>query len=72
MSPQKKGGIELCFLHGRWMTDPQGALDAKGRTQVYGITYHKLEEINEEVLQILLEEAIEIDKNFSLLNKLPK
>ena len=66
------GGIELCFLHGRWMKDPQGALDAKNRTQVYGITYHKLEEINEEILQILLEEAIEIDEKFWLLKKLPK
>lgn len=63
------GGIELCFLHGRWMKDPQGALDAKNRTQIYGITYHKLEEINEE---ILLEEAIEIDEKFWLLKKLPK
>ena len=66
ISPQKKGGIELCFLHGRWMTDTQGSLDAKDRTQIYGITYHKLEEINEELLKILLKEAIEIDEKFSL------
>ena len=66
------GGIELCFLHGRWMKDPQGALDAKDRVQIYGITYFTLEEIDEEVLQVLIEEAIEIDEKFSLLKKLPK
>jgi hypothetical protein len=69
---QKKGGVELCFLHGRWMADPQGALDAKGRVQIYGITYRSLEQIDEEVLQILIEEAIEIDEKFSKLKRLPK
>ena len=71
VNPQKKGGIELCFLHGRWMEDPQGALDAKGRTQIYGITYHKLVEINEEILEVLIKEAIQLDYKFSLLKKLP-
>lgn len=69
---QKKGGVELCFLHGRWMKDPQGALNAKGRVQIYGITYHTLEEINEAVLQVLIVEAIEIDEKFSKLKRLPK
>ncbi len=76
-NPQKskkgvEGGIELCFLHGRWMDDPQGALDAKNRVQIYGITYHSLEEIDEEVLQVLIEEAIIVDEKFSKLKKLPK
>lgn len=71
ISPQKKGGIELCFLHGRWMQDPQGALDAKDRTQVYGITYHNLEDIDEDVLDVLITEAIELDIKFNLLKKLP-
>ena len=66
------GGIELCFLHGRWMEDPQGALDAKDRVQISGITYHTLEEIDEEVLMVLIGEAIEIDEKFSKLKKLPK
>ena len=66
------GGIELCFLHGRWMEDPQGALDPKDRVQIYGITYYTLDEIDEEVLQVLIEEAIEIDEKFSKLKKLPK
>lgn len=72
LSPQKKGGLELCFLHGRWMKDPQGALDAKDRTQVFGITYQKLEDINERVLEILIEEAIELDTKFKSLKKLPR
>ena len=62
LSPQKKGGIELCFLHGRWMNDVGGALDAKKRVQVYGITYHRLEDIDEDVLSNLIEEAIRVDK----------
>ena len=82
INPQKKrkalnqqdigGGIELCFLHGRWMEDPQGALDAKDRVQISGITYLSLEEIDEDVLIVLIEEAIEIDEKFSKLKKLPK
>ena len=78
LNPQKKsttmlnGGIELCFLHGRWMVDPQGALDAKNRVQIAGITYLSLEDINEEILEILIKEAIEIDDKFSKLKKLPK
>jgi len=62
LSLQKKGGIELCFLHGRWMQDLNGALEAKKRVQVYGITYHKLQDINEDVLVDLIEESIRIDK----------
>ena len=66
------GGIELCFLHGRWMEDPQGALNPKDRVQIYGITYHRLEEIDEEVLIVLIEEAISLDEKFSTLKRLPK
>ncbi len=72
ISPQKKGGIELCFLHGRWMEDSQGALESKDRVQVFGITYRKLEDIDEGVLELLIEDAIKLDKEFSTLKKLPK
>lgn len=65
-------GIELCFLHGRWMKDPQGVLNANGRVQISGITYKNLKDIDENVLDILIEEAIEIDERFSQLKKLPK
>ena len=73
LEPQQSSrGIELCFLHGRWMKDPQGALNPKDRVQIYGITYYTLEEIDEVVLDVLIQEAIEIDEKFSKLKKLPK
>ena len=73
LEPQRSSrGIELCFLHGRWMKDPQGALNPKDRVQIYGITYYTLEEIDEVVLDVLIQEAIEIDEKFSKLKKLPK
>lgn len=72
INPQKKTGVELCFLHGRWMSDECGLLEARGRTQIKGVIYHNLSEINEEPLMSTIDEAIILDKEFSKSKKLPR
>lgn len=61
VNPQKKGGVELCFLHGRWMDDPNNILESKGRKQIHGITYKTLNDIDEDLLISVIEEAIRVD-----------
>ncbi len=58
VNPLKKGGVELCFLHGYKLDDPSGILDSKGRKIVCGISIRNpnqiaIKEISEFVLQSL-------------------
>ncbi len=62
LNPLKKGGIELVFLRGNELSNEQGILDAKGRKQVRGISCHRLEDIPEEAVREILEEAILLDE----------
>ena len=59
----KEGYVEACFPRGRSFTNKH-LLDFKDRKVVGGYRLYALEDINEEHLQILLNEAIEIDKAY--------
>ena len=65
LNPLRKGGVELVFLAGRDMEDPDGWLDAKGRKMVKGITLQEINQIDEEKILFYLMQAIEIDKSNS-------
>lgn len=72
INPLKKGGIELCFIHGRWMDDLHDVLQAADRKQIKGITIKKLDDIDEHILLDVLDDAIAIDVKFKNVKKLPK
>lgn len=64
VSLQKKGGIELCFVHANKFENHLEYLDFKKRKQVAGITYKNTGEINEEIIDILMQEALTVDRGF--------
>jgi len=65
MNPVKKNGIELVFINGHLMSNEQGILDGKGRRQVKGVTFYDVEEIPEDVILELLQEAFLVDGEMS-------
>ena len=61
LNPQKKGGIEICFLHGCRLGNEHGLLEMKNRKQVAGITFKKISEIPEETIYKIIQEAFLLD-----------
>ncbi len=60
-SKQKNGGLELCFIYAKWFEKHSEHLDFKKRKQVGGITYYNVDEIDVEVLDMLIKEAMKMD-----------
>ncbi|MFP4506903.1 MAG: DUF1801 domain-containing protein [Cyclobacteriaceae bacterium] len=58
LNPVKKGGIELAFLRGNELSNAQGLLNFRGRKQVAGIIFYKLNEIPEEAVMEIIQEAL--------------
>jgi hypothetical protein len=61
--PQKKGGIEFVFTRGHELSNDQGLLDAKGRKEVAGIMLKKLNDIPQQGLLEVIQEAILLDES---------
>ncbi|MEL6670636.1 MAG: DUF1801 domain-containing protein [Bacteroidota bacterium] len=62
MNPQKKGGMELCFLYGQLLSNEQGLLDKKDRKQVSGITIYRTEDMPAEAILEVFQEALILDE----------
>jgi hypothetical protein len=62
LNPVKNQGIELAFTRGNELSNTQGILASKGRKQVYGITYFKIDDIEEESLLEIIQEALILDE----------
>ena len=63
INPKKKvDGVELCFIHGNKMDDALGILEFRDRKQVGGVLITKLNEINEENIFILIDDALTFDE----------
>ena len=58
----KNDGIELAFLRGNELSNLGGALRYYGRKQVMGIRYFYPEDINFDLIQDVLIEALELDE----------
>ena len=69
LNPKKDGCIELCFLRANEMSNEQGLLDFKERTQVAGVTYGSVKEINDELLWEVVQEAILLDETVKYKSK---
>ena len=72
LNPVKNKGIELAFTRGNELSNAQGILQSKGRKQVYGITYYKFKDIQEEPLLETLQEAILLDVEVPYASKRSK
>lgn len=62
LNPLKKGGVELCFIHGQQLKDPYGRLDTKGRKMISGVTINVLDNQLLESIIYYLNEAVTWDK----------
>jgi len=72
LNPKKDGTVELCFLRANEMSNEQGLLDFKDRTQVAGVTYRSLKEIDNAVLWEVVQEAILLDETVKYASKRKK
>ena len=66
---KKSAGIELVFLRGNELSNEQGILEARGRKQVRGIIFTKVEDIPVETLLEIIQEAIFLDQEVPYASK---
>jgi hypothetical protein len=69
LSPLKTGGVELCFVRANELSNEQGLLDFKDRSQVAGITYAHVRDIQEAPLLEILQEAFLLDDEVPYASK---
>ena len=50
INPQKKGGVEWCFIHGQKLPNPYGVLQSKGRSMIAGIHLKNIEDLNDDAI----------------------
>lgn len=62
LNPDKKGGIHLCFMRGRELSNIGGILKSEGRKMVTSHNIKKLDDIPYKLLIENIEEAIHLDK----------
>jgi len=62
LNPTKDEGVELAFTRANELSNEQGLLQFRGRKQVAGIIFHTLEEIPEETLLEVIQEALLLDE----------
>ncbi|MEM7368171.1 MAG: DUF1801 domain-containing protein [Bacteroidota bacterium] len=61
LSPKKGDRIEVCFIRANELSNEQGVLDFKDRTQVAGIELGSVSEIPEEAVYEVIQEALLLD-----------
>ncbi len=69
LNPVKNEGIELAFIYGYRLADPEGLLQAHGRKQVKGVRLYRVTELPLESIQILFSEALLLDEILKRLKK---
>jgi len=62
MNPTKKGTIEFAFTRGNELSNEQGLLESKGRKQVYSVEFESVNDIPQETLNEIIQEAILLDE----------
>lgn len=65
LSPQKKGGIELCFINGLQLDPDQVYLDAKKRSMISGLTIKDKKNLDLTLVKALVLEAIQFEKTLN-------
>ena len=69
LNPVKNSGIELAFLRGNELSNEQGLLEFRGRKQVSGIVFYQLNEIPEEAVMEIIQEALLLDEEVAYASK---
>ena len=61
---EKNGGLYIGFTRGHLLSNDQGILQMNGRKQIASVHYAELNDIHEEPLQEILQEAILVDEEW--------
>lgn len=69
INPIKKDSVEFVFTRGNELSNEQGLLAAKGRKQVRGVTFTKVEDIPMETLVEVIQEALLLDETTPYASK---
>ena len=69
LNPKKNEGVELAFIRANELSNENGLLDFKDRTQVAGVTFYNIKEINDEAVLEVLEEAFLLDQTVKYQSK---
>jgi len=72
LNPKKKGGLELCFVRANELANANGLLAFRDRTQVAGVIYQSVSDINEEALMETYQEALLLDETVKYKSKRSK
>lgn len=66
LNPQKKSGVEMCFVRARALSNAQGLLDFKDRSAVAGVFFETVRDIPMELVTELVIEALLVDADWGL------
>lgn len=69
LNPTKTNEVEFAFPRGNELSNQQGLLESKGRKQVFSVTFSNLNEIPEQVINELIQEAIMLDDTVPYASK---
>lgn len=72
LNPIKNKGVEICFIHGKELSNSQGLLQTNGRKQVYGIPFYSIKEVPEDTVLEIIQEAFLLDETLSHVSKKKK
>jgi hypothetical protein len=64
LSPQKKGGVEMCFVRARALSNARDLLDFKDRSEVAGVFFETVRDIPMELVTELVMEALLVDEDW--------
>ncbi|MCG6143543.1 DUF1801 domain-containing protein [Leptospira bandrabouensis] len=63
IKPGPKSGVQFGFCNGYLLYDPNQKLEKENRKQVYCLTFHSVNEINEYELNNFIKNALEVDQS---------
>ncbi len=62
LNPIKNDSVEFAFVRGNELSNQKAILENKGRKQVYSITFKKLSDVPQRIINETIQEAILLDK----------
>lgn len=72
INPLKEGGIELAFTRGNELSNMEGILEAHDRKQVQGIRLKPGEDFPEDIIHMVIQEALLLDESIPYASKRKK
>ncbi len=61
-NPTKTGGVDFALVRGNELSNAQGLLEQRGRKQIYSVEFKTIQDIPEDTLYEVLQEALLLDE----------